>query len=504
MDGSLLILLVQNRYCRQIQTTYWLLGLNLVVVMHLFIIQAVLPIRVIVYRNPTVVGPVHLAFRMIVVDIAYIVLTLPQQNILAKFEFTGSSNTNTWNSLRYTLDGLSSVNGVNLVLQLYNYNAGQYPASGDGYISTTIGTTGALLDQTITTNPTYFRDNLGMWKLKIRAVASVSSSFTISVDLARFQATSRTYMLDLEEQWLNVNYTDVHPALCIKTGALGSENLILDVWHGGSWNTVVNGLTANSWNNVSIAQYVDSSTLTIRFKGANDGPGDSVQDSWAIDAVLLRPESDQSLYLALQNTVATIELLQNGTMRWLGQNLLLTTQVVPIPPVPVKSIHVNITYVTNGVENVQEVPFQIEDWASGYAVPLGLTNNATVFGNRQMIVFILNTKATQFTIWWDGRDEATQTSLAYTNRYFTTDNPSGNTLSNGLLRLQFGSGFTATSTVVGTTTTSTATFMRINNEASTYGAGLAYVIHHGIVRDIVSRKQNGVLGLMDVQTFTVT
>ena len=39
----------------------------------------------------------------------------------------------------------------------------------------------------------------------------------------------------------------------------------------------------------------------------------------------------------------------------------------------------------------EEVPFQVEDWASGYTVPLGLTNNATVFGNRQMIVFLLNT-----------------------------------------------------------------------------------------------------------------
>ncbi len=355
-------------------------------------------------------------------------------------------------------------------------------------MTTTLGTSGALLDQSISSNPAYFRDSLGNWKLKFKAVASVASSFDISVDLARYRISYIVYALDLEEQWTNVNYTATHPALCIKTGTLGSENLAVDVWYGGSWRSISSGLASNSWNNVSISQYVDSSTLTIRFKGANDGPGDSVQDSWAIDAVLLRPESDQSLYLALQNTVATIELLQNGTMRWLGQNLLLTTQVVPIPPVPVKSIHVNITYVTNGVENVQEVPFQIEDWASGYAVPLGLTNNATVFGNRQMIVFILNTKATQFTIWWDGRDEATQTSLAYTNRYFTTDNPSGNTLSNGLLRLQFGSGFTATSTVVGTTTTGTATFMRINNEASTYGAGLAYVIHHGIVRDIVMQE----------------
>lgn len=30
--------------------------------------------------------------------------------------------------------------------------------------------------------------------------------------------------------------------------------------------------------------------------------------------------------------------------------------------------------------------------------------------------------------------------------------------------------------------------MRINNENSTYGAGLAYVIHHGVVRDIVQQE----------------
>ena len=40
------------------------------------------------------------------------------------------------------------------------------------------------------------------------------------------------------------------------------------------------------------------------------------------------------------DAVVAVELLQNGTMRWLGQNLKLTTQAVPVPPVPVKAIHV--------------------------------------------------------------------------------------------------------------------------------------------------------------------
>jgi hypothetical protein len=115
-----------------------------------------------------------------------------------------------------------------------------------------------------------------------------------------------------------------------------------------------------------------------------------------------------------------------------------------------------------------------------------MTNNATVFSNRQMLVFLINNQVSKFTIWWDGSDTAVQTSFAYTNRYFT-DNPAGGTLNNGKLNLQFGS-FTVTSTVVGTTTSSTANFMRINNEASVYGAGLAYVIYNGSVRDIVQQE----------------
>jgi hypothetical protein len=188
-------------------------------------------------------------------------------------------------------------------------------------------------------------------------------------------------------------------------------------------------------------------------------------------------------YSSIPDENIVVELLQNGTIRWLGQNLNLTSAMKPIPPISIKAIHVNQTI--NGIN--QEVPFQVEDWASEYRIPLGLSGNTTVFSNRQMIVFLMNSKVSKFTIWWNGSDEAIQTPMAYTNRYFT-DNPSGGTLSNGRLTLEFGGGFTVTSRVVGTSTTSTANFMRINTEASTYGAGLAYVIYNSPVRDIVQQE----------------
>jgi len=190
-----------------------------------------------------------------------------------------------------------------------------------------------------------------------------------------------------------------------------------------------------------------------------------------------------SSLMNLEESTLTLELLQNGTVRWLGQDMQFTTQTLPIPPISVKAIHINQTI--NGV--TQEVPFQVEDWASDYQIPQGLTSNTTIFSNRQMIVFLLNIKVSNFTVWWDGSDAATQTPLAFTNYYFNNDDPTASTLSNGIVTLLFGS-FNVKSTVVGTTTSSTAYFMRLNQEASTYGAGLSYIIHHGIVRDIVQQE----------------
>ena len=288
------------------------------------------------------------------------------------------------------------------------------------------------------------------------------------------------YELDLEAQWTNANFNGTTEELVIFANSSATENLRVDAWHNGSWHNLFTSL-ANGWNNVSVFPYLDSSTLTIRFKGSNE-VGDLTQDNWRIDATFLRVWPSQDLYSSQENLTIVTELLQNGTLRWLGQNLQLTTFAKPIPPVPVRAVHVNQTI--NGAN--REVPFQIEDWASEYRIPLGLTNNASVFNGRTMLVFLINSKVSKITIWWNGSDTATQTPYAFTNRYFNGDDQANRLITNGILRLQFSGEFTLTSTVG--TSSCTASFMRINNEASTYGAREAYSIHHGIVRDIVHQE----------------
>ena len=331
------------------------------------------------------------------------------------------------------------------------------------------------------TDPDYFISN---FQIRFR-INDLESWEYACIDLVTVikEIDSTSYQLNLEEQFTNVNYTDPDQALCIKAGSLGSEDLVVDVWTGSSWDTLttLTGLV-NGWKNVSVSSYLTSSTLTIRFRGSSDG-SDSVQDSWEIDAVLLGPQPDLSMILSQEDSTIVVEWLQNGTMRFLGENLDMVTEAKAIPPISVKSLHLNQTI--NGVE--QEVPFQVEDWASGYKIPLGLTSNSTVFGSSQMIVFLLDGSISEFKLWWDGSDEAVQTPLAYTNQYFTGDDPDDDELSNGIIHLDIGS-FSVTSRVIGTSTSSTATFMRINNENSVYGAGAAYVIYNGVVRDIIQQE----------------
>ncbi len=414
---------------------------------------------------------------------------LPNQ-YTCQAELSGLSNLNNWNNILWAIDAASTSGNVNAVFQLYNYNTGQYATSGSGYLTATLGTTLTQNNQNITINSAQFRDTIGTWKIKFTLTGSTSVPFNVNVDSSTFTAGSATYGLALQEQWTAVNttYLNLHPVLCINTGATAPAGLAVDVWYGGAWQPVSNSL-ASGWNNISVSSYLTSPSFTIRFRAGNT----VVQKTWQIDSALLRPESDQELFLALQNPSATvaIELLQNGTMRWLGQNLQFNTQTIPIPPISVKAIHINETI--NGVN--QQVPFQIEDWASSYTVPLGLTSNATVFGNRQMVVFLVNTHVSDFTLWWNGSDTAQQTPLAYTSSYFASDNPGNSVISNGQLNLQFSGSFTVTSTVVGTTTSSTSNFMRINNQLSTYGSGIAYVVYKGVIRDIVQQEaewQNGV------------
>jgi hypothetical protein len=99
----------------------------------------------------------------------------------------------------------------------------------------------------------------------------------------------KQYELDLEVQFSNVPIDFQDESLCIYTGTLGSEELLLDYWNGTNWINLDTNLNANTWNNYTVS--VDSSYYTIRFSD-NNATNDSIQDTWEIDVVLLTLHDD--------------------------------------------------------------------------------------------------------------------------------------------------------------------------------------------------------------------
>ena len=56
----------------------------------------------------------------------------------------------------------------------------------------------------------------------ITAVKSSSTPFDLNLDFVQYNPDVTNYALNLQEQWINVNASNLRQDLCIKTGDLGA------------------------------------------------------------------------------------------------------------------------------------------------------------------------------------------------------------------------------------------------------------------------------------------
>ncbi len=329
-------------------------------------------------------------------------------------------------------------------------------------------------------NVTYDLTGIGIYGIQygtsVSLTVTVNPSQTSSVLVNVTRDGDSSYPSLSAGNFFFYNYSYTESSWKLNNTGLTINSITSSELHSVYNLTVPSGIDASAY----MIQVVDSRGITV---AASTFSHYSYTLSW-----------NQPLYSPLSQDTLVIEVLQNGTLKSLGQNLEITTASKPIPPIPVKAFHVNQTI--NGQN--REVPFQIEDWGSNYQVPAGLTSNVSVFSRRQMFVFLANHNVENVLLWWDGRDIADQTTYAWQNRYFTADDPDNGVLTNNVLTLSI-TNFVITSQLG--SSSSTAEFLRINGEDPTYGADPSYVIHHGVVRDIVQQEaewSNGILGVPNV------
>ena len=116
-------------------------------------------------------------------------------------EFTGTSNTQDWTKLVWTVDSAWTTGSVTVTLQLYNYTLNDWSPSGNGYIyytSNATANTDETQTQTITTNPTHFRNGAGSWRIKVKGVKSTTTQFDFKGDWIEFKSAYLVYTASTE------------------------------------------------------------------------------------------------------------------------------------------------------------------------------------------------------------------------------------------------------------------------------------------------------------------
>jgi ribosome-associated toxin RatA of RatAB toxin-antitoxin module len=108
----------------------------------------------------------------------------------AEVELMGSSNTEGWSQVNWTIDSAWTAGSVNVTLQLYNYTLGGYSTSGNGYMAYTSDSTPNTdedKNQTISAYSAQFRNATGHWRMKIKGVKATDVEFDLKVDWAEYK-----------------------------------------------------------------------------------------------------------------------------------------------------------------------------------------------------------------------------------------------------------------------------------------------------------------------------
>ncbi len=176
---------------------------------------------------------------------------------MTEAEFTGTSNTNYWSKLVWTVDSAWTIPNVVVTLQIYNYTLGGYPTTANGYIpytSNATPNTDETKNQTITTNPTHFRDSLGNWKIKVKGVKSTTTQFDFKADLIKLEVTGDT----TTPVWSNAGTNNTTPGQSTLFYVKWADNVGLSgfifgtnntgKWENDTWTPI--GGTSN-WSNVT-------------------------------------------------------------------------------------------------------------------------------------------------------------------------------------------------------------------------------------------------------------
>ena len=201
----------------------------------------------------------------------------------------------------FGITGSGTITAVEIGYEAYSGVSGEkldlYTSENGGSSWHTVHTTAGLgtsdpgaytyIDATADTTWTWTLLNDANFKYKVVSNwVSATPVWYLDALIVRVTYSPTNYEMDVEFQWTTADFDETVEELAVYCGTQDAEALILQVRNSGAWTTLVADLVASAWNNVSIAPYLTTTTLTIRFLGGTES-SDAVQSAWQIDCALI-------------------------------------------------------------------------------------------------------------------------------------------------------------------------------------------------------------------------
>lgn len=126
---------------------------------------------------------------------------LPRENT-AQVELIGFGSLEELYSLTWVIDSALTIPSANVTIQMYNYDASGYQSFGDGYLTYVSSSTpniGEKRVQEMLSNPTFFIDSTGEWKVRITVLKDSPLQFDLGLGYLCIEAhTTNTNRLAIE------------------------------------------------------------------------------------------------------------------------------------------------------------------------------------------------------------------------------------------------------------------------------------------------------------------
>jgi hypothetical protein len=240
-------------------------------------------------------------------DARIVVVKLAKQYV-SEVEFTGSTNTEQWTQLEWKIDSAWTVGSVTVTIQVYNYTLGGYPNSGtgfDNYVSSGTANTDETRTQTITTNPTRFRDSSGNWKIKVKGVKTATSQFDFKADWIEFKTTYyNQYSVSTEFAFSNMT-TKIPGQLnftVVSEYNIANVSITIQIWNYSSSAYVTSGegylvYTSNGSNETKIL----SISTSPQFYTSNGNAKIKISGVKSTASQYLQKINQMKLYYKIEN-----------------------------------------------------------------------------------------------------------------------------------------------------------------------------------------------------------